>query len=531
MDVRGATRFALIACLLLLVQAAVPPALAHGGDDHGAEGAESDDGAFVVTSDRPFAEQRNPDMSGPRVVWQERLPSANESWDIAMADLSEENVSALDLTNTDYDEKDPVIGEHLVAWEAYPGGPTNRNIVVLDLQTGRIHHVPDEGDENSPAFGGDGLVYYVSDVDDGRFLRAFDPVTGSVSAPIDNRSITGEPAAHGDWIAWAEGASTSAKIYLKNTETGEVEKVTGLFNLREGLTMGPAGVAWIARYGGQFERGEYATLYNLSTGLDKFRSHVYPHSNIESCETGVIWDQPGTATTDTQAVALRDRFVNGTVTFGNSSYSGTCGGDHIVFEQTVRGQAGSEGSSRQLWGIDLRDVRLHREALITIDDDDRRSVLSAPDTFRGTAQSPDPREPIDAVFVSVDGTEREKLNITETEQGVAWEATIDPAIMEPGRHELEVLAVDALGRVSRETFTFYTETPYQIEPSGEGPNIPTEEEAPFPLNIVNHYQDYQPFYNTVFLALALLAVLAWWGYRRYEQEPIGTPEYVPPEDP
>lgn len=535
MDVRGVARFALIASLLLLVQAVVPTALAHGGRDHSQAGDGDEEGpglGFPLTPDREFAEQRNPSMNGPTVAWQERLPGAGEDWEIVMADLSGENITVREVTNTRDNETAPVVGEDRIAWTVRPAeDPTNINLAVLDLLSGRIHHVPDSGgDEIAPTFAGNGTLIYAV-VDDGvRHMRGFDLATGRVFAPIGDREIVGEPAAYGDKLAWAQGSSGGAKIHLLDTTTGEMEKATSLYNLKDGPEMGPAGVAWIARYGGEFTRGTYTTLWNTTTGIDRFQSNVYPHTNLAHCETGVIWDQPGTATTDTQAVALWDRYVEGTITFGEEAFSGACGADHLVYEQNMQG--GEEEGNRQLYGFDLREVRLDRDPKITIDDDDRRSILQSARTVEGTAKSADPREPIETIYASIDGSPREEINATRTDDGsLAWEATIDPSIVEPGRHELEISVVDTLNRTYSETFTFYTETPYTIDPSSDGPNVPRQEEAPFPLNVLNHYQDHGPFYNTVALALLILAALGWYAYNRYTAEPTGKPEYVPPDEP
>lgn len=536
MDRDRAVRFALVASLVLLVQAAVPPAIAHSGSHDRGAGDEEDHGTgFPLTADRSFAEQLNPDMDGPRVVWQERSPGEGETWDIMLANVSDDNVSVIPLTNTDHEEKWPVIQGDRIAWTVFPSDdPGNRNLAVLDLSSGRVHHVPDTGgDEKHPTFGGDGTLYYVVEDGQRRVLHAFDLDSDAVHQPLGNRSIVGEPAAYGHELAWAEGSRTSAKFHIKDTRTGEVTEVEGLYNVQDGPVMGPAGLAWIARYGGEFARGSYTTVYNETTGVDKLRSHVYPHGNVENCEAGVIWDQPGTSTTDASAVALWDRHVEGTVTLGADAFGGTCGADHLVYEQNVQGDAESGEGTRQLYIVDLETMRLFREATITIDSEDRRSIVRSFETLEGTASSPDPREPIARMFGSVDGSPPEALNTTRTEEGMRWEAPIDPGILEPGRHLLEITAVDEAGRSSSSQFTFYTERRFDPDAMGSAgePNVPREGGSPFPLNIFNHYQDYQPFYNTVLLGLLIIAALAWYGYRRLREEPVGRPEYVPPEDP
>jgi len=532
MDVNGATRFAVIASLLVLVQAGIPPALAHSQDQHGGQGGDEAKraGGFPLTPDRDFADQRNPAMDGPRVVWQERTSGQDDSWDLVMANLSENPLDPVRLTNSEDDDIDPVVDGDHVAWTILPADdPDNRNLAVLDLETGRIHHVPDTGgDETAPTFGGNGSLYYTIEDGDDRLLRGFQPETGKVFAPIDDRPIVADPAAHGEKIAWAEGSNRDAKLHVKDTTTGRVEKASGLYNIRDGLTMGPAGVAFIARYGGEFTRGEYATLYNETTGIEKFRSHVYPHTNVRSCEAGVIWDQPGTSQTDQQAVALWDRHVETIVTFGQQVRKGTCGGDHLVYEKNTDG----EENVRKLHGADLRDARIFRGISISMDDDDQRSVLTTPRTFTGTAEAIDPREPVTRVLASIDGSPPEEIETTRTADGLEWNTLVDPDPMEPGRHQLTVITVDTLNRTDRESFTFYTETPYQVDPSTDGdPAVPLEGSAPFPLNLLNHYQGYQPFYNTVLLVLLIIAAIAWYAYRRYQEEPTGTPDYVPPDEP
>lgn len=536
METQRVVRFALLFSVALLLQPVVSPALAHSDEQHGGDTNETEEDSgigFLLTPEREFAKQLNPSMDGPRIVWQERLPGDDETWDIMMANVSADNITAIPLTNTDHDEKRPVVEGDRVAWTVIPSDdPDNENLAVLDLSTGRIQHVPDTGQsEKHPTFDGDGNLYYTAEGEGGRMVfHGFDPDTGEVFFPIGKRAIVGEPTADEHWLAWAEGSPTNAKLHIKNLKTGNETKVKGLYKLEDGPELGPAGLAWIADYGGEFTRGKYTTLYNFTTGIKKFRTNVYPHRNLDHCETGPLWDQPGTSTTERSAIALRDRFVHGTILFGEGSFSGTCGADHVVYEQTVKGGDGREGV-RQLYVVDLRDYRLPRDARITIDDSDRRRILRAPETLNGIAKARDTREPVTKVAASIDGGPAVGLNTTRTDEGLVWEAPIEPRELEPGRHELEIIAIDTLNRTTARTFTFYTETPYEVQLGpAEEPDVPREQPAPFPLNVLNHYQDYQPFYNTVFLVIAILVGLAWFAYRRYQQQPTGTPEYVPPDD-
>lgn len=522
------SRMAVVAALALILQAGVPAVLAHGGTHSGSnDPSEANETGGQLTPDRAFADQRHPDMDGPRVVWQERHPG--EEPEIVFRNLSQPN-STVPLTNNDYPDRRPVIEGHRVAWLAERGSDTN--IHLLDLQTGQLHHVPDQGgDEEAPVFGGNGTLYYRVQAGGHHQLRGFDPDTGQVFKPIGERKIAGEPAAYERWLAWAEGSRVDAKLHILDTETGNVTEVPHVYTLEDGPEMGPAGLAWIAQYGGEFRRGQYTAVYNLSTGIDKKTSNVYPHTSLENCETGVIWNQPGTSTTDEPTVALWDRFVDGIITFGQNNYHGTCGDDHLVYESTTKGED-SDSQTRKLFVTNLEDVRLPRDAQIRVDPDDRRSLIRAKDTIEGTARPGDPREPIQRVGVLVDGSRTYPVNVTETEEGVAWSFTIDPRPLEPGRHQLDVTVQDDLGRTTTETFVFYTETPYAIEQAGgeDGPNVPRESSAPFPLNILNHYQDYQPFYNTVLLVLAILAAIGWFVYKRFTEKPKGRPEYVPPDE-
>lgn len=528
----GAARIALFAGLVLILQAAVPPALAHGGADHGEGSSAGGEGIFKLTPDREFAEQHNPAMDGSRIVWQERAPG--EDWDIMMANIDSPNISAIPLTNTDYNEQRPLIHGDYVAWVVKTPDDSDEDLAVLNLNTGLIRHVPDSGKhEQHPTFGGNGSLYYrVPAGGKAGHLKGFDPSTGETFNPIGDTTIVGEPAAYGPWLAWAEGSPTRAKFHILNTHTGNLTKVKHQFHLKDGPEMGPAGLAWIASYGGEFERGTYSTLYNLSTGLNRLQSEVYPHKQVETCNAGVIWNQPSTSITEQPTVAFFDRFIEGTITVGEQTFDGDCGADHLVYEQNVRKSSDSNSEIRQLYVLSLESVRLPRESTVTIDEDDRRRILRARSTLQGEIFPGDPREPIQRVLASIDGGPTHEINFTRIDEGVRWEATIEPRVLKSGRHELEITAVDDLDRRTSEGFVFYTETPFQLDQSslGDGPNVPREPSSEFPLSIFNHYQDYQPFYNTVFLVLLILGAAGWYGYKRYKEKPVGRPEYVPPDE-
>lgn len=532
MTVDRLARLAVLAGLALLVQAGMPGAVAHGGGHTTGSGADGDGTAtgFRLTPDRPFVEQLNPHVDGPRVVWQERAPG--EDWEIHMANLTG-NVTLTRLTNTDFNESNPIVEDHWVAWRAFDPGEGS-DLVVLDVSTGSLQHVPDSGQpELFPSFADNGTLYYkVHTQGDHGLLRGFDPRTGEVFKPIGNQTIVGEPSAYGDRVAWAEGSKVNAKFHIRDMRTGKITEVPNLYNLEDGPELGPSGLAWIARYGGQFDRGTYTTVYDAETGVDRIRSSVYPHKHLEHCNAGVVWSQPGTADQDRPVVALHDRFIDGTVTFDVDAFDGACGFDHLVYEKNTQGDPDSEAGTRQVFGIDLDRFRLPREADIQVTNDFERSLLRHEEEVVGTAVPGDPREPIEQVLASIDGGPTAPIAINQTEDGVVWRTKIDPRAFDSGRHELKITAVDEQGRPSSETFVFYAETPYNVGSSDqEGPIVPREGESPFPLSVFNHYQDYQPFYNTVVLVLVIVLGGGWYLYKRRKEKPPGRPEYVPPDDP
>lgn len=541
MDVRRSTQFALLAGLMLLVQAGVPSGLAHATDASGAQGgAEAEENvdnrtSFPLTPERENVDQRHADMDGPNVVWQELGPDGD--WDIMYANISKGQVSTTALTNTNYDEARPVIQDDRVAWEIVdPNTRGKRHLVVLDLATDRLHHVPDDGaSQRHATFGGNGSIYYVNkDTHDGekrRTLEGFDPDTGEVFHPIGDTKIIAQPAAYKNWIAWAQGSSTRAELHIRNVQTGNHTKVPDRYNIREGLEMGHTGLAWIASHGATFRSGSYTSTYNLTTGLNDLKTSVRPHSELNTCPTGVIWTQPGTSTTDRPAVALWDRFVDGTITFGTDTHRGICGADHIIYEEEHRSENESD-TRRTLRVIDLEEVRLPREGTISIDEGDERSILRSSRTLEGTATPGDAREPITAVYARVDGSDAKPIRFERTDEGVRWKVTINPSALNSGRHRLDIIIQDEEEMITQDNFVFYTDTEFTLDRGSieEDPDVPRKESAPFPLSLFNHYQDYQPFYNTAALLVLLIAAAVWFAYKRYREKPSGRPEYVPPGD-
>lgn len=532
---------------LLLVQPAVPVADAgpgHEGHDHGehdgnetkaSDGRRSgntfEPNATAVTPNARYVEQRNPDLHGTLLVWEQRR--VGHDWDVMGYNLSTDNNPA-PIATRNIDERNPTVRGPWIAWERHYGHQNATvDLAVLDTRTGTTLEVPDTGhDQLDPVFGGDATLYYAERTadDEAGHLRAFDLGTRTIEHPIGNHTIHGAPDAYGQKVTWYEETQGSAKVVVFDVATEERTEVPDIWNLKDGPAVGPAGVAFVARHGGA-QRGVYTVLYNETRGaMTYMRSGVYPHQHVDQCEPGVVWDQPGSPTLDGDHVALWTRYTERRTTLGVNNSNPSCSTSHLVYEKKVEPANDDLDRMPRIYALDLASIRRPADATITVDPGLEKGIYSDTFTFSGIAEPGDPREPLQAVYAGVDNANYREIETERVDRGVRWAVTLDADNYLSGSHTLEVVTEDAMGTRTREQFSFYTDTPYKLDPNTGGDlDVPRSEPSPFPFNIVDHYKDYQPFYNTVLLVLLIVGG-AVYGYYRYQaSKPPEPPEYVPPD--
>ncbi len=537
---RAAPALTVALALVVLVQPAVPLAplaVAHGAEegasgdtsssDTGNEDARLTPNARPITPGAEYVKQRNPEGHGTFVVWEQK--GIGRDWDIMAHNFSTGGQS-FPLSTRANDELNPTVRGPWVAWERHPSNPNGSvDIVVFDVRTGQTIEIPDSGnDEINPAIGGGPILYYFErDVNRQGHLRAFDLESQTVEHPIGNRTITAGPSAWQDKIAWAEGKRTESKIYVQNTDNGTRTSLPQLWVLEDGPVVGPHGVAWIASITGE-QRGTYTVFHNET--FTYMRSGVYPHRNLDQCFHGVLWDQPGSSTTDVDNVALWDAFVEKRLTFSPRNTAPTCTDEHLVFEKQVDGED-DLGMLPRVYFFDLSEARLPADAEIELAPGMEHGIYSETVTFQGTVKAGDPREPIEHVWGRIDDGPVRDVVFNRTPEGGTWRMAVDARDYLSGKHTLQIITEDAREMRSRQSFVFYTDVPYNLDRSrlDTNVNVPRTDPSPFPFNIIDHYQAYQPFYNTAFLVLGLLAGAVYLWYRHKYDQPPAKPEYVPPD--
>ncbi len=523
---------------LLLLQPGLPTAGAHQGDHAPGEGhdeAPPPDRDFLnpdaqpITPNASYVRQENPAVHTSLIVWEET--EYGRSTNIVAYNASTD-AGAFPLSTRAIQETNPTVRGPWIAWEQHhQGDNATTDIAVLDIRTGTTFTVPDDGhDQHDPVIGGNATVYYAEDHDDVTYLRAYDLENRNVWAPAGDTPIIWEPSAHGSTVAWAEGSRTRAKIVMHDTATDTTEKVPDRWNLREGPRVGPHGVAFVASQ--PFPQGgTYTIFYNEDTGIQHLRSGVYPHANLDHCEDAIVWDQPGIAVSDAYHVSVWDPYVDKRTDLGSDNTNPACGGGHLAYEKETVPEGEDEPAPR-VYHLDIRDVRRQADARIEIDPGLEKGIFSDPVTFTGTAYPGDPREPIQYIAARVDQGDAQRVDTHATEDGMRWEITVDPDRYASGVRTLEVLAEDSMGSRTMQTFTFYTDTPYELDQNqlDTGLDVPRTEPSPFPFSVLDHYKAYQPFYNTILLLIVLIAAAAYGVYRYRIDQPPEPPQYVPPDD-
>lgn len=539
MTVRTRAVFTVLA--LLLAQPLVPVANAHSGhQEHegGSEGGEAPSSsgpifrpnASPVTPDIRYVRQENPAVHGDLVVWQQKR--VGHDWDVMAINLSSDD-NAVPVATRDAHETDPAVRGPWIAWEHHPKTKdSTTTIKILDTRTGTTIQVPDSGKQQfHPVFGDDELYYLEPAGEESkRRLFSFDLASRSVEEPIGNRTILTPPDTHGRWLTWAEGARGAANIVVYDTLNDTKRKLPQLWTVRDGPTIGPAGVAWVANHGGA-QGGEYTVIWNETTEFDYRRSGVYPHRNIAQCEVGVVWDQPGTATGDFHGVALWDRFVEKRAVLTPNNTNPDCSSERLVYEKTIESEDDDLGHQPRIYADAMENLRRPTDATVRLDPGLEDAIFSGTVNLTGRAMPGDPREPITGVYGSIDNGPFYELETRTTEDGVRWRFPIDADDYLSGSHVFTVVVEDNAGSQTRENWKFYTDTPYRgSNAPANDLDVPRTDPSPFPFNLIDHYKAYQPFYNTVALGILLLAA-AVYAVRRYrEKQAIETPEYVPPED-
>lgn len=535
---RVARGLALAVAVLVLIQPVLPVASAHGGSTSpghhessqtsAADARRLDPQAERLTPQNHYVHQRAPEGHGSVVVWEQK--AFGRDWDI-MAHNFSSGSGAFPVTSRHLDERNPDVRGPWIAWEEHHEHENaSIDIVLFDIRTGHAIRVPDSGhDERFPAIAGDELFYVVETETGRRTIRAFDLTTQEVRAPVGNQTVVGKVGGYGPWMVWATGQPSSAKLHMLDTRSGNVTDIPKLWNLEDGPTIGHAGVAFIAQVGGA-QAGTYAWLYNRSTGLTDLRTGVSPHDNVGTCQLGVLFDQPGTPTSDSNAITVWDTWIEKAISLGSDNFDPTCTSEHVVYVKRVQHPDEDIDQARWLYRFASEEIHLRRDARIDLDPDQRRAIYRNEARFSGTVVPGDPREPIQNVFVTVDNRPGREIPFERTEDGVRWNVTINVSSLSNGAHRLRVGVTDDLGVDTSRGFIFYVDRPFSMSgPSGDL-DVPRTASSPFPFNILDHYQDYQPFYNTIFLAIVLIAAIAWGVLRYLRSRPPGTPEYVPPDE-
>lgn len=533
-----------LACLLV-VQPILPSVMAHSEGDSGHHDTDdeavgrrqgsSQDNSFNPKAQRAtpgsrYVHQDNPDAHGSLLVFEHR--AFGRDWDIMALNVSSGG-DAFPLTTRAVNERNPTVRGPWIAWEAHHEGPNaTTDIVVFDIRTGHAIRVPDSGhDEHSPVIGAR-TVYYLVERGEDPNLRAFDLDTQTVEAPIGNRTVVGEPAAHGHQVAWATGSQREAKIHVLDRRTGNETDVPRLWWLKDGLTMGKHGLAFIAKVGGA-QSGTYTWSWTAEGGLTPYRGNVYPQDNVDACDLGFVYGQPGTATSDRNAIVVQDGYINEGLTLTADNFDPACSDDHVIYVKEVEHPDEDIGTVRWVYHFPAENIRQDVSSKIRLDDGQERGIYSGQVRFSGTAIPGDPREPIRTVVAVVDNGEVREVDFQREDGKVRWETKVSTEGLANGQHRLRIGVIDDRGTRSTEDFVFYVDQPFELSKNqmDTGVNVPQTKSSPFPFSIIDHYQRYQPFYNTILLVLVLIAAAIWFLLRYIRGRPEGTPEYVPPDEP
>ncbi len=521
--------------LLLVAQPAVPLVLSHGGNGDGHDSGGEHQGATAwkpnatrVTPDRRYVDQRNVDTSGPMIVWQER--ELGRDWDIVAKNLSTDG-PAFPVTVDADAQTHPVIQGPWVAWVEHHEG--NADIVVLNLRSGEQFQLPDTGEDDVGPTISHKTIYWLSRNNKNTgHLRGFDLVDRKLLYPIENKTIVAPPAAHGPFLTWAEGNNLEAKIRVQNMDTGETWSAPHLWTLKDGPAIGRWGVAFIADVHGT-QSGTYTQLYNWTQGnIEAFRTGKYPHENVEVCDSGVLWDQYAPDVDNAPTVAIWDGFTDKIGDFGYDNHKADCTGDALLYEKVVPSEDEDLGQTHHLYMLNLASVRAPARATIEIDPGLERGIYEGKTLFTGDLILGDPREPLEGLWARIDGGELQPVRAQKTGEGTyRWRVEVDTSRYFNGQHSLNIISIDERGTQTQQGFVFFTHGTYQTsdEVFDQPLRVPIDRPSPFPFSIVDHYKDYQPFYNTVLLVIFLLVLIGYFVYRWVTHQPPAPPEYVPPE--
>ncbi|MDX1610926.1 MAG: hypothetical protein R3185_01070 [Candidatus Thermoplasmatota archaeon] len=518
---------------LLLLQPVLPLAHAHGNDDgHGEATPSSNEGGFgpqaqQLTPLARYVEQAHPAIHGDMAVWQERR--VGRSWDIVAYNLSTGG-PAFPVTLDSNTQTNPAIRGPWIAWEDHNG--QNKDIKVLNLETGEQIRVPDTGGPDIGPTIGERAVYWMRGDDRGLGqLYGYDLLAREMIRPAGNNTIVSPPTTYKSFLAWAEGDKVAAKVRVMDTSTGERWSVPDLWAVADGPELSGWGVSFVADVRGA-QTGVYTTVYNWTQ--DTFtpqRTGKYPHRQLAACDTGMVWNQ-FEVDSKLPTVAIWDGFTEKIGDFGYNNANGACWGDHLIYEKTVPAEDEDLPDTTRIYHIDLRSTRAPVRAKALLDPGFENGIFEDRTIFTGRVIPGDPREEITGIWGTVDGGEFRRLSFEKVPGGYAWQMVVDPSRYFNGQHTLNLVTMDARGTRTDAGFRFFTTGVYQTDQSvfGQGLNVPREEPSPFPFNLIDHYHDFRAFYNTVFLALAIIIAIAWMVIRYLRSRPKGRPEFVRPDE-
>lgn len=529
------SRAVVLGALTLLLLPAV--ALAHGGGDDGH--TEEDDPRFAsdtgvlygpnarpLTPEARYVEQRNPYAQGSMVVWQER--AVGRDWDIMAYNLST-NGPAFPVTLDKANQVNPTLQGPWVAWEEQTGSTVD--IVAQNLATGETVRVPDTGsDERGPSIGDDVVYFFIRQNKNAGVLRGYDLEAKRFLYPAGNTTVLTPPSAYGTELAWVEGNNLEGKVRVWDRNTDTVRDVPELWSVLEGPVLGPWGVAFIAdvRSG---QRGVYAVLFQFETGeLVPMRTGWYPHAHIGQCDTGVVWSQfREVANVEIDTVVLWDAYTEKFASFGNENFDPTCSGDWFLYEKILPPEDPDLPKTARIYSLDLGRTRPPVKMHVRLQDGLENGIYQGTVSFRGTIHLGDPRQPLTGLWASIDGYEPEPVEARQIDsETYEWRLRINTNQYLSGQHALRIIAVDSQGTETQRGFTFFTDGLYFTDPSifDQPLRVPREQSSPFPFNLVDHYQRYRQFYNTILLVLATLIVVTIVVMRWLRSRPRGKPEYV-----
>jgi beta propeller repeat protein len=159
-------------------------------------------------------DSNHPDISGSRVVWQERwsgLPTADDT-DIMLYDLS--TGERRQLTTDTKEQTNPAIDGNYVVYEDMRHG--NREIYLYDLSTNQETRITNDPNEQRRPRIADGVIVWVDDRHQpyGTEIYAHEIATGKQYRITEDSFIQGSPTTSGGRIIWQDSRYDQTELYM-----------------------------------------------------------------------------------------------------------------------------------------------------------------------------------------------------------------------------------------------------------------------------------------------------------------------------